>query len=156
MRTSRFWSLCMSSGSVINWLVPKFNSTMLVHVPMSVETKESEVNTNWAPQLVTMQLFWFTQGQRSELISVHVQSRQMFGEWEYAVWNFVNLIMLHIDGLKERNLELSDRDWQRLKSRRRLTWTDVNCVGPPNGNDENWFRASVILLRFIKLDSKPS
>ena len=35
MRSSKAWRFCMSSGIFVNWFVPKFNSTILVHVPMS-------------------------------------------------------------------------------------------------------------------------
>ena len=37
-----------------------------------------------------------------------------------------------------------------------ITWTEVNCVGPPSGNDENWLRARVILLKLVRLDKRPS
>ncbi len=34
--------------------------------------------------------------------------------------------------------------------------TEVNCDGPPSGNEVNWFLASVMLLRLVKLDNSPS
>ncbi len=35
MVTSSEWSRAMSSGSLLIWLVPRFNSTMVDHVPIS-------------------------------------------------------------------------------------------------------------------------
>lgn len=37
-----------------------------------------------------------------------------------------------------------------------IEWTDVNCVGPPNGNELKQFLAKEIVLRWDKLDSRPS
>ncbi len=34
--------------------------------------------------------------------------------------------------------------------------TDVNCVGPPNGNELKLFRANDIVFKWIKLDKSPS
>ncbi len=34
--------------------------------------------------------------------------------------------------------------------------TDVNCVGPPNGNELKLFLANEIVFKWIKLDRSPS
>ena len=37
-----------------------------------------------------------------------------------------------------------------------IEWTDVNCVGPPNGNELKLFLANEMVFKCTKLDKSPS
>ncbi len=46
IKTSKFWSLWMSSGREMSWFVPKLSSTMFVHVPMSASEHSEKKRWN--------------------------------------------------------------------------------------------------------------